>query len=75
MRGKKWRGDLTCESGDAYLHANFVTRRGGREESAPQAPDRESAREERHSEHKRETSDPTNGQTKESKGSVDETAN
>lgn len=38
---KKWEGDLTCESGDAYLHANYVARRGKREESAPQAPDRQ----------------------------------
>lgn len=58
-RGKQ-RGDLTCESGNAYLHANYVTRRGERVESAPHAPDRERAREARHRvrhERERRTSD------------------
>lgn len=41
---EKQRGDLTCESADAYLHANYVTRRGKRVESAPQAPDRQRVR-------------------------------
>lgn len=49
-------GDLTCESGNAYLHANYVARRRKREESPPHAPDRERVREERHrTRHKRET--------------------
>lgn len=51
----KQQGDLTCESGNAYLHANYVTRRGKRVESAPHTPDSERARKERHSRHKRET--------------------
>lgn len=55
---EKWQGDLTCESGDAYLHANYVARWGGaRVESAPQAPDRERASEERHSRRERNKGD------------------
>lgn len=73
------RGDLTCESGNAYLHANYVTRRGERVESAPHAPDRERAREERHSRHKRETrgraTEQMDKQTKESKGTIDAMGN
>ena len=73
-------GDSTCESGDAYLHANYATRRGERLVGAPHSPDRERAREERRSRRERETrgmSERANGQTKRrnQRGPVDETGN
>lgn len=63
---EKWQGDLTCESGNAYLHANYVARWGGREWKAPPKRQTERGRARKDTADARETrgtDDPTNGQT------------
>ncbi|KAJ4925716.1 hypothetical protein JOQ06_018436, partial [Pogonophryne albipinna] len=71
------RGDLTCESGNAYLHANYVTRRGGNEGKAPPMRQTEPGRRRKDiadtREKRRGTSDCANGQTNE--GIKDHTCN
>lgn len=70
---EKWQGDLTCESGDAYLHANYVARWGGGESGKrpPSARQREGERGKTQQTREKQgerTTQRTDKQTKESKG-------